>query len=55
MVPSPSIIWGSKNEIGTASVMDTEKRRAYKVIVGKPEGRPRHRWEDIIMNLKETR
>ena len=33
-----------------------EKRGAYGVIVGKPEGRPRHRWEDNIrMDLKETR
>lgn len=33
-----------------------EKRGAYGVIVGKPEGRPRHKWEDNIrMDLKETR
>jgi len=38
-----------------ASAMNTQKRRAYEVIVGKSEGRPRHRWEDIIMHLKETR
>jgi len=41
--------------MGMASAMDMEKRRAYEVMVGKPEGRPRHRWEDIIMDLKETR
>jgi hypothetical protein len=37
--------------MGTASAMETEERRAYEVIVGKPEGRPRHRWHDIIMDL----
>jgi hypothetical protein len=37
-----------------------EKRKVYKVLVGKPEGkrplgRPRRRWEDgIRMDLKET-
>jgi hypothetical protein len=37
-----------------------EERKAYKVLVGKPEGkrpleRPRHRWEDgIRMDLGET-
>jgi len=37
-----------------------ERRGAYKVLVGKPEGkkppgRPRHRWEDNIkMNLQEV-
>jgi hypothetical protein len=37
-----------------------EERNAYKVLVGKPEGkrplgRPRHRWEDgIRMDLGET-
>jgi hypothetical protein len=37
-----------------------ERRGAYRVLVGKPEGkrplgRPRHRWEDIIkMDLKEV-
>jgi hypothetical protein len=36
-----------------------EKRNAYRILVGKPEGkrplgRPRHRWEDnIIMDLRE--
>jgi hypothetical protein len=38
-----------------------EKRKVYKVLVGKPEGkrplgRPRRRWEDgIIMDLREIR
>jgi hypothetical protein len=37
-----------------------EKRNAYMILVGKPEGkrpleRPRHRWEDNIkMDLRET-
>jgi hypothetical protein len=35
------------------------KRNAYRVLVRKPErkrplGRPRHRWEDIKMDLRET-
>jgi hypothetical protein len=36
-----------------------EKRNAYRILVGKPEGkrpigRPRHRWEDNIeINLRE--
>jgi hypothetical protein len=39
--------------------MNGEKRNAYRVLVGKPEGerplgRPRHRWEDNIkMDLRE--
>jgi hypothetical protein len=38
-----------------------ERRGAYRVLVGKPEGRrplgrPRHRWEDNIkMDLREVR
>jgi hypothetical protein len=37
-----------------------EKRNAYRILVGKPEGkrplgRPRHRWEDNIkMDLREV-
>jgi hypothetical protein len=36
-----------------------EKRNAYGVLVGKPEGkgllgRPRHRWENITINLREV-
>jgi len=36
-----------------------ERRGAYKVLVGKPEGkipfgRSRHRWEDIKMDLQEV-
>jgi hypothetical protein len=41
--------------------MDQERRGAYRVLVGKPEGRrplgrPRRRWEDNIeMDLREVR
>jgi hypothetical protein len=36
-----------------------EENKVYKVMVGKPEGkrpleRPRRRWEDIRMDLRET-
>ena len=36
-----------------------ERRSAYKVLLGTPEGgrplgRPRHRWEDIRMDLREV-
>jgi hypothetical protein len=40
--------------------MHWEKRNAYKILVGKPEGksplgRPRHRWEDNIrLDLREV-
>jgi hypothetical protein len=35
-----------------------EKRNAYSILLGKPEGktplgRPRHRWENIRMDLRE--
>jgi hypothetical protein len=35
-----------------------EKRNLYRVLVGNPErkrplGRPRHRWEDIKMDLRD--
>jgi hypothetical protein len=35
-----------------------DKRNAYRILVGKlegkrPLGRPRHRWEDIRMDLRE--
>jgi len=51
-----------KNEIGgggTCSEYGEEERRgAYRVLVGKPEGkrpfgRPRHRWEDIKIDLQK--
>jgi hypothetical protein len=36
-----------------------EKRNAYRILVGNPEGksplgRPRHRWENIKTDLRET-
>jgi hypothetical protein len=32
-----------------------ERRGAYRALVGKPLGRPRHRWEDNIkMDLREV-
>jgi hypothetical protein len=39
--------------MGGASSMNGEKRNAYRLLVGKPEGkrpigRPRHRWVDYI-------
>jgi hypothetical protein len=42
-----------KTEIGRECSMYGEKRGAYRVLVGKPEGRrplgrSRHRWEDNI-------
>jgi hypothetical protein len=32
-----------------------EMRNAYKIIIGRkrPPGRPRHKWEDIRMSLKD--
>jgi hypothetical protein len=45
--------------MGKAFSTHREKRNAYKVLVGKPEGRrrlriPRRRWEDDIkMDLRE--
>jgi hypothetical protein len=37
-----------------------EKRNAYRMLVGNPEGkrplgRPRHRWADITIDLKRDR
>jgi hypothetical protein len=48
-----------EDEMGRACNMNGEKRNAYGILVGKPEGkrplgRPRHRWvNNIKMNLKE--
>jgi hypothetical protein len=45
--------------MGEACSTNGEKRNAYRILVGKPEGkrplgRPRHRWEDNIkMYLRE--
>jgi hypothetical protein len=54
MIRSRRIIW-----VGHVARMG-EKRNAYRILVGKPEGkiplgRPRHRWVDNIkMNLREV-
>jgi hypothetical protein len=46
--------------MGRACSIDGEKRNAYRILVGKPEGkiplgRPRHRWVDNIkVDLRET-
>jgi hypothetical protein len=48
-----------EDEIGRACSKSGEKRNAYRILVGKPEGmrplgRARHRWEDNIkMNVRE--
>jgi hypothetical protein len=46
--------------MGEACSTNGEKRNAYRLFVGKPEGkrplgRPRHRWVDIRMDLVEVR
>jgi hypothetical protein len=48
----------NKNEMGgtCGEYGEEERRGAYRVLVGKPEGkipfgRPRHRWEDIKMEV----
>jgi hypothetical protein len=49
-----------KNEMGGACSMYGEKRGAYRILVGGPEGRqtlgkPRRRWEDNIkMDLQDV-
>ena len=49
-----------ENEIGGACSKYRERRGAYRILVGKPEGsrplgRPRHRWEDNIkVDLQEV-
>jgi hypothetical protein len=48
-----------EDEMGRAYSTNGEKRNAYMILVGKPEGkrplrRPRRRWEDhISMDLRE--
>jgi hypothetical protein len=47
-----------KNEMGGACSVDGEGKGMYRVLMGKPEGkrplgRPRHRWDDIRMDLHE--
>jgi hypothetical protein len=40
--------------MGGACSTNGEKRNAYRILVGKPEGRPRRRWVDNIkMDLRE--
>jgi hypothetical protein len=61
---SPNIIWVIKSRrmrwVGHVAHMG-EKRGAYRILVGRPEGRrplgiPRHRWEDNIkMDLQAVR
>jgi hypothetical protein len=59
LYPSPSII-SEEDEMGGACSTTRVKRNAYKLLVGKPEGRrplgrPRRRWLDNIrMNLAEV-
>jgi hypothetical protein len=48
-----------KNEMCGLVVHMGERRGEYRVLVGKPEGkrplgRPRHRWENIKMDLQEV-
>jgi hypothetical protein len=51
----------TEDEMGRACSTNGEKRNAYRILVGKPEGkrplgRPRRRWVDNIkMDLRETR
>jgi hypothetical protein len=49
-----------KNEMGRACNMYGEGRGAYRILVGKPEGkrslgRPRHKWDNIKMDIQEGR
>jgi hypothetical protein len=59
---SPNIIWVIKSRrlrwAGHVARMG-ERRGAYRALLGKPEGRrllerPRRRWEDIKMDLREV-
>jgi hypothetical protein len=49
-----------EDEMGRACITNGENRNAYRILVGKPEGktqlgRPRRRWVDIIkINFRET-
>jgi hypothetical protein len=45
--------------MGRACSTNGKNRNAYRILVGKPEGkrpleRPRHRWENIRMDLGKT-
>jgi hypothetical protein len=46
----------TRTDMGTAFSTHEEKRNAYRILVGKPEGkrplgRSRHRWEDNIVSI----
>jgi hypothetical protein len=44
----------TNDEMGRACSTNGEKRNAYRILVGNPEGRPRRRWVDNIkMDLSE--
>jgi hypothetical protein len=48
----------SRKMRGRACSMHGEMRHAYKILIGKPEGKrplgsPRHMWEDFKMDLRE--
>jgi hypothetical protein len=51
----------NEDEMGKECSMHEKKRTAYRILMGKPEGKrplgiPRRRWEDDIkMDLRETR
>jgi hypothetical protein len=59
MNSSPNVIRVIKERMGMESSMHGAKRKAYRVLVGKPQGRkprrrPRHAWEgNIKVDLKE--
>jgi hypothetical protein len=61
LYPSPNIIRMIKSRRMRACSMNGEKRNAYRILVGKPEGgrtleRPRGRWmDDIKVDLKRDR
>jgi hypothetical protein len=44
-----------EDEMGRAYSMKGKKRNAYRILMGKPEGRPRRRWVDNIkMDFREV-
>jgi hypothetical protein len=54
------IIINLRRQMGRACSTYGARRSAYRVLEGKPEGRrplrrPRRRWEDIKMGLREVR
>ena len=61
MYSSPNIIRNLKSRLRWAGLVARmeQSRNAYRVLMGKPEGkrplrRPRHGWEDIKMDLREV-